>query len=282
MANKKRERYESLVDNPNVRKALDIISTSENADYNTLFGGDTFNDYKNHPNVKKRFKQKDGKWNSSGAAGRYQMLKSTWDELQSTFGLEDFSPRNQDLGAIALLDRLKGKDGKTALQSAIEGDYQGMVEKAGRTWASFPSAPAAYSQPKHGWNKMNKIIASATGRPLQETATVETSYADPQNGGATHRYNTRIPNPTDAIIDQDYNNLQGELFNFDDVGSRQTNKVEQANGQNDVATVEQSGFIDIPAVYDKAIEDAFGDGSGQQELFSQEIEDSLRGVFNAA
>lgn len=278
MSSKKRELYESLLNDPNVRKALDIISASENADYNTVFGGGTFDSYANHPNIKKRFKQKDGKWNSSGAAGRYQMLKSTWDELQSTFGLEDFSPRNQDLGAIALLDRLKGKDGKTALQSALEGNFQSMVEKAGRTWASFPSAPAAYSQPKHGWNKMNKIIASATG--AQDT------QAESDELATQHRYNSgHLNNPVDTITnDSGYQDLQGDLFKFDNNSDTKpvSKPVDNHHQQQQVETVQQTGFIDIPEIYNEAIENAFGNGSGQGELFSQDVEDSLRGVFDEA
>lgn len=276
MGSKKRELYESLLNDPNVRKALDIISASENADYNTVFGGGTFDSYDSHPNIKKRFKQKDGKWNSSGAAGRYQMLKSTWDELQSTFDLKDFSPRNQDIGAIALLDRLKGKDGKTALQSALEGNFQSMVEKAGRTWASFPSAPAAYSQPKHGWNKMNKIIASATG--------MNDTQAEIDNPTTTHRYNGgNLSNPVDTITNDDgYQNLQGDLFKFDNNSDTKPVSKPVDNQQHQVETVKQTSFIDIPEVYNEAIENAFGDGSGQGELFAQEIEDSLRGVFDEA
>lgn len=283
MSRKDLEKFEGLLNNHNVRKALDIIATSERADYNTTFGGGTFEGYAKHPNIQKRFKQKDGKWNSSGAAGRYQFLKSTWDDLQTEYGFRDFSPRNQDLGAIALLNKLKGKDGKSALQSAIDGDYQAMVEKAGKTWASFPSAPASYSQPKHGWNKMNKIIASATGSPVPD-------YVD-QTGGAEQNYAVRYNdggqfyNPVTSVMNDDgYQNLQGELFRFDgNQDSKQhDNRLEQPVSPNQVAAVEQTDFIDIPAVYDQAIEDTFGEGSGQQELFSKEIETALRGVFDVA
>lgn len=286
MSTKKREQYENLLSNPNVRKALDIISASENADYNTTFGGGTFDGYSKHPNIQKKFKQKNGQWNSSGAAGRYQMLKSTWDELQSTYGLDDFSPRNQDLGAIALLDRLKGKDGKTALQSALEGNFQSMVEKAGKTWASFPSAPAAYSQPKHGWNKMNKIIASATGTPVPsgEDNVTDSSTTQSSNYDMQRRYNSGVSgNPVDMIYDGDYRNLQGELFDFNDNnGKPESDRRDRFIPEDQVASVQQTPFIDIPAIYDKAIEDTFGDGYGQNELFPKDIEDSLRGVFDAA
>lgn len=276
-----RQQFEGLLNNPNVRKALDIIAASEKAEYNTTFGGGTFDDFSKHPNIQKKFKQKDGKINSSGAAGRYQFLKGTWDELQSTYGLNDFSPRNQDIGAIALLNRIKGKDGKTALQSAIEGDFQGMVEKSGGTWASFPSAPAKYSQPKHGWNKMNKIIATATGTPLPEDSSGEqTTQQD-----YTPRYNDGMQNPALSVANDDgYQQLQAELFSFNDnQQQRQNNQNQYAQpaSPQQVATVQQTGFIDIPEAYNQAIENAFGEG-GSQELFSKEIDDALRGVFDVA
>lgn len=284
-----KQQFEVLLDNPNIRKALDIIAASEHADYNTTFGGGKFDDYSEHPNIKKSFKQKDGKINSSGAAGRYQFLKSTWDEIKSTYGLDDFSPRNQDIGALVLLNRMKGSDGKTALQSAMEGDFQGMVEKSGRTWASFPSAPAKYSQPKHGWNKMNKIIASAVGATLPhddvaqyhdqqaQQTTDESEYSAGQN-----RYNTGIRNPVDGVVDDGYQQLQSELFSVGD-DQRPDRPQQQGNVKPSpqVASVQQEGFIDIPELYNKAIENAFGDGNSN-DMFSQEINDALRGVFDVS
>lgn len=273
-------KYEKLLDNPMARRALDIIAASENADYNTTFGGGTFDDFSRHPNIQRKFKQKDGKTSSSGAAGRYQFLKGTWNGLQEKLGLKDFSPRSQDIGALALLDEARGNGGKSALELALEGNYQGMVEKAGNIWASFPSAPAKYSQPKHGWNKMNKIIASATGKP----AVYEDS--DSSDDGAQQGYALNYENPAEQVLsDPRYQESQAALF-MEAERQAQAQQAHQAQmtqpvSVDQVASVQQTPFTDIPAVYEQAIANAFSDGSSE-ELFEPEINDALRGVFDVA
>lgn len=273
-------KYEQLLNNPMARRALDIIATSENADYNTTFGGGTFDDFSRHPNIQRKFKQKDGKTNSSGAAGRYQFLKGTWNDLQEKLGLKDFSPRSQDIGALALLDQARGSGGKSALELALEGNYQGMVEKAGNIWASFPSAPAKYSQPKHGWNKMNKIIASATGKP----AVYEDG--DSSDDGAQQGYALNYENPAEQVLsDPNYQESQAALF-MEAERQAQAQQAHQAQmtqpvSVDQVASVQQTPFTDIPAVYEQAIANAFSDGSSE-ELFEPEINDALRGVFDVA
>lgn len=273
-------KYEKLLDNPMARRALDIIAASENADYNTTFGGGTFDDFSRHPNIQRKFKQKDGKTNSSGAAGRYQFLKGTWNGLQEKLGLKDFSPRSQDIGALALLDEARGSGGKSALELALEGNYQGMVEKAGNIWASFPSAPAKYSQPKHGWNKMNKIIASATGKP----AVYEDG--DSSDDSAQQGYALNYENPAEQVLsDPRYQESQAALF-MEAERQAQAQQAHQAQmtqpvSVDQVASVQQTPFTDIPAVYEQAIANAFSDGSSE-ELFEPEINDALRGVFDVA
>lgn len=273
-------KYEQLLNNSMARRALDIIAASENADYNTTFGGGTFDDFSRHPNIQRKFKQKDGKTSSSGAAGRYQFLKGTWNDLQEKLGLKDFSPRSQDIGALALLDQARGSGGKSALELALEGNYQGMVEKAGNIWASFPSAPAKYSQPKHGWNKMNKIIASATGKP----AVYEDG--DSSDDGAQQGYALNYENPAEQVLsDPSYQESQAALF-MEAERQAQAQQAHQAQmtqpvSVDQVAGVQQTPFTDIPAVYEQAIANAFGDGSSE-ELFEPEINDALRGVFDVA
>lgn len=273
-------KYEKLLDNPMARRALDIIAASENADYNTTFGGGTFDDFSRHPNIQRKFKQKDGKTNSSGAAGRYQFLKGTWNDLQEKLGLKDFSPRSQDIGALALLDQARGNGGKSALELALEGNYQGMVEKAGNIWASFPSAPAKYSQPKHGWNKMNKIIASATGKPAVY------GDGDSSDDGAQQGYALNYENPAEQVLsDPGYQESQAALF-MEAERQAQAQQAHQAQmtqpvSVDQVASVQQTPFTDIPAVYEQAIANAFSDGSSE-ELFEPEINDALRGVFDVA
>lgn len=272
------KKYEQLLNNPMARRALDIIAASEQADYNTTFGGGTFDDFSRHPNIQRKFRQRDGKTNSSGAAGRYQFLKGTWDDLQKDLNLKDFSPRNQDIGALRLLDQARGKGGKSALELALEGNYQGMVEKAGNIWASFPSAPAKYSQPKHGWNKMNKIIASATGAPA--------TYTDGEEGDQEQpAYALNYENPVDQVLsDPEFQASQAALFQTEQPVQQPDytqNQFQQPVNTDQVAAVQQSAFTEIPAVYEQAIANAFGEGESDQ-LFDPEINDALRGIFDVA
>lgn len=151
------KQYESLLNNPNVRTMLNLIAKAEGVKwgYNTLFGNQKIDNLTAHPNLKKAFKQTDGKTNYTTAAGRYQFLKGTWDGLARQLGLNDFSPRSQDLGAIALLAQ------NGALPHVLKGDYQTAVKKSGGTWASLPSSN--YAQPKRGWDFVNQQLGKQGG-----------------------------------------------------------------------------------------------------------------------
>ncbi|WP_228256330.1 glycoside hydrolase family 24 protein [Acinetobacter wuhouensis] len=147
-----RQQFDSLLNNSNVRSMLNLIAQAEGVKwgYNTLFGNQKIDDLSSHPNLRKQFTQTDGKTNVTTAAGRYQFIKPTWDGLAKQYGLKDFSPRSQDIGAIALL----AENG--ALPYVLKGDYQTAVRKSGGTWASLPSSK--YAQPKRGWDFVNKHL----------------------------------------------------------------------------------------------------------------------------
>lgn len=147
-----RQELEKALSNPNVRKMLDVIANAEGVKhgYNTIFGNERSDDLKTHPNVKKEFTQTDGKKNSTTAAGRYQFLKGTWDRVSKRYGLNDFSPKNQDLAAVALIL------GRGALGDVIKGDFTKAVGKLGGEWASLPSSP--YAQPKKSWKDIQNMV----------------------------------------------------------------------------------------------------------------------------
>lgn len=134
--------YDSLAANPQVRGFLDRIANAEGTagrgqdGYNIGFGGGQFDGYAAHPNVRNNFTQTDGKGNVTTAAGRYQMINSTWNDTAKKLGLKDFSPANQDKAAIELI-RQNG-----ALDNVLTGDYTGAVNKLGGVWASLPSSSA--------------------------------------------------------------------------------------------------------------------------------------------
>ena len=147
-----RQELEKALSNPNVRKMLDVIANAEGVKhgYNTIFGNERSDDLKAHPNVKKEFTQTDGKKNSTTAAGRYQFLKGTWDSVSKKYGLTDFSPKNQDLAAVALIL------GRGALGDVIKGDFTKAVGKLGGEWASLPSSN--YAQPKKSWKDIQSMV----------------------------------------------------------------------------------------------------------------------------
>jgi len=111
-----------------VKAFLDMIGYSEGANYDTLVGGkEKITDFSHHPNKKVLVR----KGLVSTAAGKYQILKRTWDEL----GMKDFSPASQDQAAIKLLQR------RGALDLVKAGKIEEAIEKCNKEWASFPNSP---------------------------------------------------------------------------------------------------------------------------------------------
>ena len=165
-----RAQLEKYLQNPNVRKFLDLIAHTEGTErngYRTAFGGGSLSSLNDHPRYLKTFKQKNGKTNKTSAAGRYQFLRGTWDGLARQYGLKDFGPKSQDIGAVALLAQ------NGALGLILKGDMQGAVRKAGPTWASLPTAPASYSQPTKSWQAVNRFLGGKTSPPQKQQPTFQ-------------------------------------------------------------------------------------------------------------
>lgn len=127
------KKYANYLGNPNVWAMLQVIGDCEGAKYNTLFGGGTFSSYSQHPNKKICRGSL-----CSTAAGKYQFLKKTWDEVQAKLKLPDFSPISQDIAAVYLIARRK------ALKNVIDGNLPLVMQKLSYEWASIP--PARYGQ----------------------------------------------------------------------------------------------------------------------------------------
>lgn len=141
---------DALLQNPNVRQFLDLIGNAEGANYDTIVGGGTMSDFTAHPN-KVGLVTADG---PSTAAGRYQIVNSTYQPYAKKLGINDFSPISQDKIALALI----ADNG--ALPDVLNGNYQKAVSKLGGTWASLPSSP--YSQPK----RSNDWVARQVSNPM--------------------------------------------------------------------------------------------------------------------
>lgn len=128
--------------NNNVRAFLWVIRHCEGTagpdGYRTLFGGKLFDSYADHPRKAVAFRLK-GKRYVSTAAGAYQFLSRTWDGLVRQHKFPDFSPENQDQGAVRLIQ------GRRALKDVEDGNFETAITKCNREWASLPGSP--YGQP---------------------------------------------------------------------------------------------------------------------------------------
>jgi muramidase (phage lysozyme) len=148
----KLKELEEALQHPNVRAMLQVIrygeGTTGDKGYRMLFGGETFNDFSKHPNKTIR---KGGY--TTTAAGAYQFLSTTWQGLVNEYGFQDFSPHNQDLGAVALIKK------RRALEDVKSGRFREAIYKISWEWASLPAEPESEGQPpKSRYNQPVKSI----------------------------------------------------------------------------------------------------------------------------
>ena len=126
-----------------------LLAASDNG-YNILVGSTPvspriFYDYSDHPRILVRLNEK----LSSTAAGRYQILKRTYDAYKVRCNLRDFSPASQDIIALQLI-RERG-----ALKDINEGRIEDAIRKVRNIWASLPGA--GYGQHEQ---KLSRLLAA--------------------------------------------------------------------------------------------------------------------------
>lgn len=128
--------------NANLQAFLRMIRYAEGTasanGYRMLFGGKLFEGYADHPRIAVTATL-GGKTITSTAAGAYQFLARTWDDIKRAAGVSDFSPASQDRAAAALIRR------RGALADVYAGRFSEAVRKCAREWASLPGSP--YGQP---------------------------------------------------------------------------------------------------------------------------------------
>jgi muramidase (phage lysozyme) len=166
--------YSRTQEDANIQGYLSNLSKAEQADYNTIVGGSTFNDYSKHPGVI-GVTTKEG---PSTAAGRYQITKTTYDRYAKKLGITDFSPESQDKIALELI-----KD-NNALEDVKQGNYQAANAKLGGIWASLPSSK--YNQPKRSsaWVEENFDTAPSKNPYLDgsfKATDVKAPESEPEN-----------------------------------------------------------------------------------------------------
>ncbi len=165
----------AALDDPNVRAFLRMIrngeGTADEDGYRRMFGGKLFDSFADHPQEPQTHMLGD-KLITSTAAGAYQFLAKTWDGLVRQYGFADFSPKNQDLGAVALIA------GRTALDDVIAGRFVVAVGKCAREWASLPGSP--YGQPVVSMAKAKAVYEAAGGAYSPVTTAPATAGAVPR------------------------------------------------------------------------------------------------------
>ena len=133
---------------PYLRALMRTISASESnvlRPYHVVYGGDTVGTLDRHPNRCESISQGPNRGNCSTAAGRYQLLYSTWLELAARYhpqrtddpldatGLS-FAPVYQDMVVMAWLQ--EGRWGNLSAQLRA-GRIQAVLRRLSGTWTSL-------------------------------------------------------------------------------------------------------------------------------------------------
>jgi muramidase (phage lysozyme) len=132
----------------NLKAFLRVIRYAEGTDsddgYQVQYTGTRFyNNFIDHPRIA-RCGNIHSRSVCSTAAGAYQFLETTWDDVAAIIGAGDFSPAWQDRGAMELIYRAG------AMADVESGNIEAAIAKLAPTWASFPrwygDAYGSYSQ----------------------------------------------------------------------------------------------------------------------------------------
>lgn len=133
--------------------------------YNVMFGGGRFKDFSRHPD--KVIRSSSGL--ASAAAGAYQFMPGTWQGVQQSLGLSDFSPQSQDIGMLKKVrDRLMPIGGLAVISKAntLTPEIQAALAPE---WASFPTATGSsyYGQPVKQAQEIQKFFEQGRQRAVQ-------------------------------------------------------------------------------------------------------------------
>lgn len=147
-----------------------LLAASDDG-YNVLVGSTAskpklFASYDHHPNILVGLPNLGV---SSTAAGRYQILKRTWDDVARHLG--DFGPVNQDRAAIALIRR------RGAWEPIDTGRTELAFMLCAKEWASLPGA--GYGQHENALEKLMAVYREALSDYLRR------DFSDVQSGVTT-------------------------------------------------------------------------------------------------
>lgn len=125
---------------PEARGLLDAIAAAEsNGSWNTIYGGGTFDDYSAHPRQYVPITSGPNKGRKSSAAGKFQILASTYDRVAPLLGITDFTPESQEKIAWYLANEAYGDGLEGALKSGDPAKLAQVGKKLSGVWTSLPS-----------------------------------------------------------------------------------------------------------------------------------------------
>lgn len=125
---------------PVARALLETIAGPESkGDYNVIYGGSQFDDFTDHPRQPVMIQSGPNKGKYSTAAGKYQFLGSTWDDIADRYDIPDFSPASQDQAAWALAtEEYKRDTGRDLEADLAAGDLSQVAPSLRNQWTSLP------------------------------------------------------------------------------------------------------------------------------------------------
>jgi muramidase (phage lysozyme) len=127
----------------------------DDSDYSTAFDYRRITSLADHPREKYQFKDLNGEWHTTSAAGAYQAETATWDDFTRAVGPRDFSKVSQDEFFRWCVTR------RGAMADVKAGRLRSALFKCAGEWASFPTS--TYPQGKRSYEFEAAAFEAAGG-----------------------------------------------------------------------------------------------------------------------
>ena len=136
--------------------------------YNIRYGNFVFYDYSKHPNI---LYSGHGYSIPSTAAGAYQFIYRDWIRIVKPLGFNDFSPENQDKGALQLIKWQEEYNSKAkgVIRDIESGNIESAAVKLNGTWPSLPDG----SQEKIGLKDVKEVFVKNIAKELKDDSAIK-------------------------------------------------------------------------------------------------------------
>ena len=146
-----------------------IAGPESKGSWNTIYGGGKFDDFSAHPRQYVTITSGPNKGKKSSAAGKFQILASTYDRVAPLLGISDFSPESQEKIAWYLAKEAYGDGLEDALKSGDPAQLAQVGKKLSGVWTSLPGgieSAGNMNQFAEGVTAGNKMAASTSKADL--------------------------------------------------------------------------------------------------------------------